>query len=56
MGAAVDMTGDTHRGDDGGTSMAVTLAVAGAPVHGIHLQLGPGRCRAAVWSGLTGAP
>jgi hypothetical protein len=32
MGAAVDVTGDTHRGDDGGTSMAVTLAVAGAPV------------------------
>ena len=32
MGAAVDMTGDTHRGDDRGTSMAVTLAVAGAPV------------------------
>jgi hypothetical protein len=32
MGAAVDMTGDTHRGDDRGTSMAVTLAVASAPV------------------------
>ena len=32
MGAAVDVTGDTHRGDDRGTSMAVTLAVAGAPV------------------------
>jgi len=32
MGAAIDMTGDTHRGDDRGTSMAVTLAVAGAPV------------------------
>jgi hypothetical protein len=32
MGAAVDTSGDTHRGDDQGTSMAVTLAVAGAPV------------------------
>ena len=33
MGAALDMTGDTHRGDGGGTSMAITLAVAVAPVH-----------------------
>jgi hypothetical protein len=33
MGAAVDATGDTHSGDNGGTSMAVTLAVADAPVH-----------------------
>ncbi len=32
MGAAIDTTGDTHSGDKGGTSMAVTLAVAGAPV------------------------
>ena len=32
MGAAVDPTGDTHRGDGGGTSMAVTLAVATAPL------------------------
>ncbi len=32
MGAAVDTTGDTHSGDSGGTSMAVTLAVADAPV------------------------
>ena len=31
MGAAVDTSGDTHSGDHGGTSMAVTLAVAGAP-------------------------
>ncbi|MGD0746400.1 MAG: hypothetical protein ABSB68_01140 [Acidimicrobiales bacterium] len=31
MGAAVDTKGDTHRGDAGGTSMAVTLAVADAP-------------------------
>jgi hypothetical protein len=31
MGAAIAATGDTHRGDKGGTSMAVTLAVAGAP-------------------------
>jgi hypothetical protein len=35
MGAAVDMTGDTHKGDNGGTSMAVTLAVAGAPVRSL---------------------
>ena len=33
MGAAVDLRGDTHRGDGGGTSMAVTLAVADVPVH-----------------------
>ena len=32
MGAAVDVTGDTHSGDDRGTSMAATLAVARAPV------------------------
>jgi hypothetical protein len=32
MGAAVDTTSDTHSGDNGGTSMAVTLAVAEAPV------------------------
>lgn len=31
MGAAVDVHGDTHRGDDRGTSMAVTLAVASEP-------------------------
>jgi hypothetical protein len=31
MGAAITVAGDTHRGDKGGTSMAVTLAVAGAP-------------------------
>jgi hypothetical protein len=33
MGAALDPTGDTHRGDGGGTSMAVTLAVAMNPGH-----------------------
>jgi hypothetical protein len=33
MGAALDTRGDTHRGDGGGTSMAVTLAVAADPVH-----------------------
>jgi hypothetical protein len=33
MGAALDMSGDNHNGDRGGTSMAITLAVAGAPVH-----------------------
>jgi len=31
MGAAVNPKGDTHRGDAGGTSMAVTMAVADAP-------------------------
>jgi hypothetical protein len=31
MGAAIDASGDSHSGDHGGTSMAVTLAVAGAP-------------------------
>lgn len=35
MGAAIDATGDHHSGDDGGTSMAVTLAVAGAPAHSL---------------------
>jgi hypothetical protein len=33
MGAAIDVSGDTHRGDNQGTSMAVTLAVASTPVH-----------------------
>lgn len=33
MGAAVAKNADTHNGDAGGTSMAVTLAVAAAPVH-----------------------
>jgi hypothetical protein len=33
MGAAIDVRGDTHTGDGGGTSMAVTLAVANVPVH-----------------------
>jgi hypothetical protein len=32
MGAALAMNDDTHSGDRGGTSMAVTLAVADAPV------------------------
>jgi hypothetical protein len=32
MGAAISMNNDTHSGDQGGTSMAVTLAVADAPV------------------------
>jgi hypothetical protein len=32
MGAAISMNDDTHSGDQGGTSMAVTLAVADAPV------------------------
>ncbi len=31
MGAAVDSSSDTHSGDVGGTSMAVTLAAAGTP-------------------------
>ncbi len=31
MGAAVDASSDTHSGDVGGTSMAVTLAAAGTP-------------------------
>ena len=41
MGAAVDTTGDTHRGDGGGTSMAVTLAVA-APRSARSPTAGPG--------------
>jgi hypothetical protein len=32
MGAAISMNDDTHSGDQGGTSMAVTLAVADTPV------------------------
>ena len=35
MGAAIDTTGDHHSGDNAGTSMAVTLAVAGAPVRSL---------------------
>jgi hypothetical protein len=32
MGAAIAVNSDMHRGDKGGTSMAVTLAVANAQV------------------------
>jgi hypothetical protein len=32
MGAAIAVNRDNHSGDQGGTSMAVTLAVASAPV------------------------
>ena len=35
MGAAVDASADTHRGDRGGTSMAVTLAVSETPVRSL---------------------
>ncbi len=35
MGAAVNTTSDNHGGDNGGTSMAVTLAVAGAPARAL---------------------
>ena len=35
MGAAIATRGDNHNGDHGGTSMAVTLAVAGAPAHSL---------------------
>ena len=35
MGAAVNTKGDTHQGDAGGTSMAVTLAVADAPARSL---------------------
>jgi hypothetical protein len=35
MGAAIDTTGDNHNGDNGGTSMAVTMAVAGAPARSL---------------------
>ena len=41
MGAALNASGDTHKGDCGGTSMAVTLAVADAPV-GPSPTAGPG--------------
>ncbi len=35
MGAALDATGDRHSGDSGGTSMAVTMAVASAPARSL---------------------
>ncbi len=35
MGAALNATGDKHDGDNGGTSMAVTMAVAGAPARAL---------------------
>jgi hypothetical protein len=38
MGAAVNTTSDTHSGDNGGTSMAVTMAVATTPVHGFTFR------------------
>ncbi len=43
MGAALNTTSDTHSGDSGGTSMAVTLAVADRPCQRVHLPLEPGR-------------
>ena len=47
MGAAVDTTADTHGGDRGGTSMAVTLGRRRRPGADVHLQLGAGGRRAA---------
>ena len=38
MGAAVDPTGDTNRGDRGGTSMAATLAETSTPVTSFALR------------------
>jgi hypothetical protein len=35
MGCAVNPTGDTYKGDEGGTSMAVTLAVTSKPTGGL---------------------
>ena len=54
MGAAIDTMGDTHRGDRGGTSMAVTLAVASAPAHTFTYSWAQVIAGAAARSGLSG--
>jgi hypothetical protein len=41
MGAALDTSGDTHRGDRGGTSMAVTLAVSAVPARSFVFTWAP---------------
>jgi hypothetical protein len=55
MGAAIDTTGDHHGGDNGGTSMAVTLAVAGAPAHSLLYSWSRVLARLPPSSGVPGA-
>jgi hypothetical protein len=55
MGAALDATGDNHEGDNGGTSMAVTLAVAGAPAHALTYSWSQALATFPVASGVPGA-
>jgi hypothetical protein len=55
MGAAIDTTGDHHGGDNGGTSMAVTLAVAGAPAHSLQYSWSQVLAQLPPSSGVPGA-
>jgi hypothetical protein len=55
MGAAIDSTGDNHDGDNGGTSMAVTLAVAGAPAHALTYSWSQALAAFPAASGVPGA-
>jgi hypothetical protein len=56
MGAALDTSGDNHDGDNGGTSMAVTLAVAGAPAHAFTYSWSQALATFPSASGVPGAP
>jgi hypothetical protein len=55
MGSAISTTGDHHGGDNGGTSMAVTLAVANAPAHTLLYTWGQVLAALPPSSGVPGA-
>ena len=55
MGAAIDTSGDNHDGDNGGTSMAVTLAVAAAPAHALTYSWSQALATFPASSGVPGA-
>jgi hypothetical protein len=55
MGAALNARGDNHDGDSGGTSMAVTLAVAGAPAHAFTYSWNAALAALPATSGVPGA-
>ncbi|HWD56498.1 MAG TPA: hypothetical protein VG346_15345 [Acidimicrobiales bacterium] len=55
MGAALDATGDHHEGDNGGTSMAVTMAVAGAPARALFYAWSQALAALPASSGVPGA-
>jgi hypothetical protein len=55
MGAALDATGDNHEGDNGGTSMAVTMSVAGAPARALTYTWAEALAALPASSGVPGA-